>query len=418
MTRQVQPLRGLLCLVVLVLGTGLISCGDDPADPTSPEQLLLEKAVKAVWGETDPDSVQSLRQRSRYETVASSAAVPAPVSQVEILAAGPKRYRKQRLAPFGIVEVFAMDGDEVWATIDGTLVPLTEEEATRRRLQPWLVQISKIAPLRDTKLFDLDHKGIVELDNGSRVEELRVIPKEYDGLELVFDFDPDSHLPQRVVMMNKRSREELAIELSDYRSINGVQVAHRVLGFRNGKQVSTEIIESIELDVDLGAAPFKKPEHTGRDLVVEKSASLSGPLAYCVHEGDADDAKEIFDTVAKLREWIEERGFIIVGPLVVMRNRPQPAGTSPELRTLVGIAVGALAKDPIIEAGSAFGWMSLEAQPALCLTHVGEASSEDLIAKLATAAAERGSSRSGPPLEIIFSADGKTRQIQLPIRKL
>lgn len=367
------------------------------------ESELLEAAIRTQWGDRDPTVLHSYAATTRHGDAAEGN------EAILRTTFGPGgRYREERTwETFGITEVFAMDGEgNAWASFDATVVPLTEAEIERRKLQPWLFQVSHLTPLRDPERFRLEHDGRQELPDGRAVDRLRVRSRGEMPVELLLDFDVDTRLLAEVTLLDDRE-QRLTVRLSDYRTVDGVQVAHRLVSLRDDVPVATQTVMSVTIDADIDEGVFERPLDLNRDAIIEKR-TMGGLVARAIHHGEDDD---IDDTVRDLRGWIEKSGLAIVGPLVYSPAR----GGDEDAEGAVSIAVTRLDSEKTPVEREDVGLRTLAPRRALCMTHVGDADTVDLVARVGAEAARRGLTVAGPPLEIFFSQDRRTRQIQLPV---
>ena len=384
---------------------------DDGQDPESVERQLLDRAISALWGNVDPASIHSLRTRS---TVTGNIPDLTPGLQVETYCDEEDRYREVRdYDASGIKEIFAVFGEDCWASVDSTVIPLEPSEIQEHRLQPWLFRISKLVALRDAERFELEHLGLETLATGEVVERLQVTPKDKPLLELVFDFMKDSHLLRRVKLINRNSDEELMLVLDDYRAVEGIQFAHRRVAHRDGKKLARQIVETVELNPVMDKSLFRTPLDLNRDAIIEKK-SLAGFFAFAEHRGDPEDLGE---TVDELKEWIQNNPLDMIGPLTVL-NAENDGGDEEPRTTPMTVCIGIRRPDAgqSTTARKGFGVRQLDSHRALCMTHVGETKTALLVERLRVRAKELGLQPAGPTLEIRFSLDGKTRQIQLPVK--
>jgi effector-binding domain-containing protein len=405
--RNSSPVWGLLLTLMTLLA--VTGCGGDSADPESSERILLEKAIKATWGERDPATLTTYRQITHWRGPAEAESGPA--TEVEILV-GPKgNYREVRRHPYGITEVFATDGETAWASVDGTVVPLSETYVDQRSLQPWLIEVSRLAPLRDADRFRLDHRGTEKLDDGTEVESLAVTSSEQPGLKIILQFDPTDHLVRRVALQMKGHKPERALRFDDYREVDGVQVAHRVLALLDEEPLKRQSLQKVEFEPQIESSLFSRPLDLNRDTIKDKGAGLNGCIASTMHDGDAD---EIFDTADRLRGWLKDAGMTMTGPLVITEDS-QAEG---EGALRVGIAVSRPDDATMAElkGDEAYRIDDVEAGRVLSLTHVGTEARKDLIARLRARALELELETAGEAIEIVFSPDRQMRQIQLPVR--
>ena len=396
-------------IVALVLGLALffgVGCPDEKVE-RDPADLFLDKAVTAMWGKRDVATIHSARTLAVFRHSDQT-------FEIETLVKLPDRYREVRRA-HGITEVHALLGEEAWASVDGAVVPLEATEQGRLRMQPWLFEISKLAPLKDRKRFVVRHAGEVKDAVLGTLVRLAVRPKESSDVEMRFDFDGVSHVLRRVELENEANDEILSLVLEDYRAVDGVQVAHRLISSKNGKLYAAETVREIAFNAAVDDAAFRKPVDLSRDRIHLKEKCVGGLMAIVEHRGDPTD---IADSLEDLKEWITENGLDIAGPLVVTAietaatvaadTRPD----APPIQLMVPVSMPPQGFKPKERPG--FALRTLPERPVLCITCVG-ASGGEAEAQLRARAKADGRKVSGPVLEVRFSPDGGTRQLQLPV---
>lgn len=400
---------GVSLLLLLICWGSVPACGDRGADPESPERRLLDQAISAAFGESDPTAPRTYRQVTRWE--GSDAERPGPVTEVEVLVGRDERYRESRRHPYGITEVFATNGETAWASVDGTVVPLSEQDLAQRSLQPWLIEVSRLAPLRDADRFRLEHGGRETIENIGEVESLTVTSDEQPGLEITLQFDVTTHRVRRVAL-NARGRDfERSLVLDDYRAVDGVQIAHRILAYRDDELLKRQIVREAAFDAAANESVFEKPLDLNRDAIVDKPQGLSGALVSMRHEGDEED---VFDTVETLRNWIEEAELVTAGPLTIQSE--EATGGTTVLRVAIVIETPGAEATAAATADEAVTIETRDASRVLSLTHVGEVVRAELVTRLEARAQELGLTPAGTPIELFFSTDGRLRQVQLPVR--
>lgn len=407
-TRFRRTLPALALGLAAVMTLGLFWGGwwsDTAADPKGPEQVLLDKAIAAMWGQTPDGFLQSVRITS---TVSHSDTVYELDTWYQT---DKERYREERRHSFGISEVKCLLGDKSWASVDEVVVPLDEAETARLRIQPWLFTVSLLKPLKDTEKFDLEHLGASTLADGRGVERLRVEPLGR-GFEIMFEFLSDTWLVNAVTLTDQKSREEMRIELSDYRDVEGIKFAYRIESFRNKKPYATDVLDAVALNVAAEDSLFTEPAERKTDLIIEKN-TIDGLMAQAPFDGTDD----LEDVVEDLKEWIRDNELEIAGPLVILDPSAQeaPAARTRNRKNTVCIPVSSPTKGRDVKNRDGFKLAHVGAERALCLTHVGTRPNDALLEQLCSAAKEKDLTCTGAARIIHFSLDGKTRQIQIPV---
>ncbi|MFT7620224.1 MAG: hypothetical protein ACI97A_003881 [Planctomycetota bacterium] len=407
--------RAAVLLLALVISM-VLGCGADPADPKSPEQVLLDKAILGLWGETSPDSVVALETRSTLTATQSDFTA---TFELETLLASDKCYREvRRWKDFDIREEFVQGPSKSWRLVDGTVVEMKdiEKDALPESRENWLFEISKLNCLKDTARFKLKHQGRHKNAKGLEVERLEVFDQVRAGSQLTLDFSVATWLVERVTLEADGSDDTFTLVLSDYRSIDGVQFPHQIDSLENDAPFAQQRQISYVINPSWKKESFEAPVDLNRDAINLKP-SIGGLFATAPLSGpDAD----IPSAIAELKTWIEDNKLEVNGPLMVIRQLARaPKKTGPDLipdRVAIAVKVPkSEIKQKIIESKT-FSLMKIESQRSLCLTQVGS-KPFDLIKKQIEEQGKGGQIKStGAALEIYFSPEGTIRQFQVPVQ--
>lgn len=401
--------------LLIALFSILVSCGSDPADPKSPEQVLLDKAIHALWGDVLPETVVSLGTRS---VMTATQADFTDIFEMETLLASDKCYREVRQwKDFEIREEFVQGPKKTWRLVDGTVVEMKdiEEESLPETRQYWLFEISKLDCLKDTLRFKLKHKGRHKNADGKEVERLEVFDQVRSGSQLTLDFAVDSWLVERVTLEVDSSDDSFTLVLRDYRPIKGVQFPHEIDSLENDKPFAQQRQISYEINPSWKKESFQAPVDLNRDAISTKK-SIGGLFATFDLKGPKAD---VADAISQLKTWIGDSKLEVNGPLVVIRqlNRDPKKTAKESVPDRVAIAV----KEPkpeakkSLEKATPFGLLKLESQRSLCRTQVGIEPFVTIKSQIQKQSQGTKLKSSGVALEIYFSPEGTIRQVQIPI---
>ncbi|HGY92065.1 MAG TPA: hypothetical protein ENK43_12920 [Planctomycetes bacterium] len=409
-------IKGRKTLVGLLFGGLLVltACKDPAAAPSSPEQVLLDAAIHAIWGDKDPASLRSMETVSRV--MDSSAPSTEPFARIQSWM-GPKKFLERRnWLQLGLTEKTGFDGKDVWATIDGKRIPISKAKEAEIRLQPLLFEMSRIAPLKSTERFALEARGRVAVGTDEVMERLEVRPKNVDGVEMIFDFDPENHLLRQVTLQLEND-ETMTLILDDYQPVDGIRFPRRIEGRRRGRFHSLQIRDEIRINTEPPAEAFAPPVDR-RDDEIRRKSSLGGRVAYAIHEGSIDDVE---DTIEELQNWLKECEAPVVGPLALLEpldptRPPHPDGESSPLTAC--IAVGPLPHtEPSTRPPKSMGFKTLTPHPCFERTFSGDEDRTTVIASLKRAITKAGLKSTGPVIEVFFTPDRMIRQIQVPVEQ-
>lgn len=160
--------------------------------------------------------------------------------------------------------VIAFDGRQAW-TIDPFLGAGTAERLTGRQAADVWDQADFDGPLVNyrTKGHQISFVGDERLD-GRLIHRLRVRKK--NGRVQEFLIDAATNLELRTITTVVRDGETLTLEadFEDYRSIDGVMVAHRIRTIVAGQLASELAVEKVEFDVPIAADAFSSAQSPSR----------------------------------------------------------------------------------------------------------------------------------------------------------
>lgn len=103
----------------------------------------------------------------------------------------------------------------------------------------------------------LEFLGTVEEEN---MDHMKLTTDEGD--ELHFYLDRESHLIAfiRSTQVMGGSETEVEVNLSEYKNVKGIPVAHRMVTKMGGEEVTTVQIDKVEINKKLGLDLFEKPQ--------------------------------------------------------------------------------------------------------------------------------------------------------------
>ncbi len=404
-------------IVAALLGllATLVSCGPDPADPKSPEQVLLDKAITSLWGDVSPASIQSLQTHS---TLVESQDDFSSTFELDTLMASANSYREIRQwKNFGVREEFIQGPKSSWHVVDGAVVDLEPRDPKNDlpSQQSWLFEISKLAVLKDTERFDLKHRGHHKNEQKEDVERLEVHDKERPNITLTFDFTVSTGLIERVTMEDSSKDMSFTLILRDYRPIEGIQFAHEIDSLENGKPHAQQRSIVYQLNPTWKPEWFEAPKDLKQDRIISKQ-SIAGSFAYAHLVGGDENIPE---TISNLKSWIEEKKLEINGPLIVIHPTEAPKTDSRPVQGPARVAIAVKIPDPefIARLGKSetFGIVELVPQPVKCVTEVGKKLLEEIRKEFLVHANPVTIKPGANILEIYFSPEGTIRQVQFPV---
>ncbi len=398
---------GALCLVIG-------ACGEAPttADKASEEIQLLEVGIAALWNDGPMVPIEGVEVRSIYRQNANDA------GERITSHTRPRTSRYHESRRFrGIQIVQALNGDEAWATVDGTLVPVPEKERALLRLHPFLFSVSLLRTLKDATSFELDFKGAVTLENQIHAQRLEVSPIGegiLSKMTIILDFGTRDHLVRRVELRTKGVNEAHILFMDDYRPVaihdtpsSHMMVAFRLTAYRDETILGSESVKSVTFNKATTNGLFDKPQPESIGHLLKPC--VDGRVAFAeIPAAESTDTESIVD---ELKEWVEANNLQAAGPLVYRHELS--ADETRISRVFIPIASG----ENTPKAHKVFAIEQSPPSLALCQTFADKGNLSRTLAALRTGADENGRSPRQAAYEVHFTPDGSTRQIQLLLKE-
>lgn len=289
-THRIPPLGvldevGLLTMTVLLVGTVLLAgsiAEAQEATATPREQgaaaasELYQRCLEALGGAASVRKSLDAHLVANVRTLAQAPGLEVRTRLTLYTRADGARRLEQEIQ--GQRQVISTNGKESWQTDqDGNVADLDPRAlATLEldRLQQQLLteyarlnyDLTSIPGPEPTLAF---RRQISEAPGSDKAPGSSESPRsrESPGDELRFVLDARTHLPVRIELLASdpwsQKPVRIAIELSDYRPVNGVQLAHRAVLSRNGKAVQEVTIESARLGERPADDLFRRPAPRG-----------------------------------------------------------------------------------------------------------------------------------------------------------
>ena len=225
-----------------------------PAESAAKARAILDQAIEALGGPMylrlrDSDCTAKFAGFERSGEIGG-------LGEVRVLRRLPDKNRTEYDKRGDIVTVYA--GDKGW-TLDRSGV----EEMPAGEIAAYQEQLKNDAHyiLR----YRLNEPGLVLRYGGSEVVDLKQVDwvevSDKDGRNVRIAIDRSSHFPVRFVVTTHDSsgvRTEMTTVYSNYRPVNGVQMAFQVSRFRNGQQISQVFYLSCKYNTGLAGDLFSR----------------------------------------------------------------------------------------------------------------------------------------------------------------
>jgi outer membrane lipoprotein-sorting protein len=225
-----------------------------PAESAARARAILNQAIEALGGPMylrlrDADCTARFAGFERSGEIGG-------LGEVRVLRQSPDKNRTEYDKRGDIVTVYA--GDQGW-TLDRSGVeelPASDIAAYREQLQNDANFILR---------YRLDEPGLILRYGGTEVVDLKQVDwvevGDAEGRNVRIAVDRSSHFPVRFVVTTRDSdgaRAEMTTVYSNYRPVNGVQMAFQVSRFRNGQQISQVFYTRCKYNTNLADDLFSR----------------------------------------------------------------------------------------------------------------------------------------------------------------
>lgn len=253
--------RFLLASCVLALWAAAVPARADDADDAKAVKELIAKAIKAHGGKDVLTKYKASENKMKGTVHVMGMAID---FTGEVAYQAPNRMRIEIDAEVGgmtfkTIQVLA--GDKGWISTNGKVSKMTKDMLAEGKEQFHSGAVTRLVVL-EQKGYTLSPLGEAKV-NGREAVGVRVAHKGYRDVSLYFD--KKTHM---LVKSETRGKDLMAggeeytgeTFYSDYKKVDGVQVAHKVVVKRDGKKyVEGEITES-KVAEKLDDSVFAKPE--------------------------------------------------------------------------------------------------------------------------------------------------------------
>lgn len=280
---------------------------EEGAPPRAP---LLERAITALGGASKLGTIRSVRSRARAVESGRRSDLRIHV-QLE-----PDRYRHD--VDTGDAHfVHGFDGTEMWATLDGVPAPVPEDDVKRMEEQMLLGRCGLLVGLKESEDIEVEELGVRD-----ELEWLKVTFSKESAGPFLLGFDKAKALLRRVEWKSKMPgnliRSDAALDLDDYRAVDGVMVAFALVIRVSDKVVYEEALVEIRFNEPVGAELFRQPAAPAQSPIIKRDATELHAAYLDFVPGDAEDAERI------LTSFISEFDLARNGPSFRMIENERP----------------------------------------------------------------------------------------------
>jgi hypothetical protein len=219
----------------------------------SPASRLIDRAIEAKGGLERLRAVRTARADTQTTLVTAGGRIETASSTY---IAYPDRYRVEASLPSGrLVQVYA--GGDAWVRSPAGLVEASPEDRERFRAGAGRDIISLL--LRAER-GEISARALPEVREGAqRLQVLELAPDTRDAVTLFLDPATALVVKQRYTADGPAGAAEAEELFSDYRTVDGIQVAFRAVVRQAGATVVEREVTRFAINIPLDDALFRKP---------------------------------------------------------------------------------------------------------------------------------------------------------------
>jgi len=235
----------------------LASAGRAPAEETP--RALIEKAIRAHGGQEKLARYKAVRTKTRGSMDVNGISVTYTSRAAAQL---PSQLRNELSVSAGGIKVAALEvlsGDKAWLRAMGETQELSEERVAELRETLYAAGIGSLTPLLEAGAYTLTPLASLKVQ-GRPALGVRVVSERHKDIDLYFD--DESGL---LVMSRRRSLDAngkgvlLETFYRDFKKIDGLQTATRLLLFHDGKKAMEGFVTEIQFVDKLEDGEFARP---------------------------------------------------------------------------------------------------------------------------------------------------------------
>lgn len=229
-----------LLALTLVLGLAV------PAAAQDAPKTIIEKAVKAHGG-------ADLLTKFTAQKVSSKGTIAIMGMDIELTATSLTQYPNKRKVT-GTLSIMGnelkiaqvLNGDSLSVSINGQPLPLNDDQKAEEKHELYADSLTRLVPLLKGDEYILKAGPEVAVNGDPAVS---VVVEHAKHKPVTLSFDKKTGLLVRLAYKGTDDGAEVDKETtySEFKAVQGVQVAHKEVGLKNGKKEVDMTIEKVEL---------------------------------------------------------------------------------------------------------------------------------------------------------------------------
>jgi hypothetical protein len=237
----------LAALIVLIAASAV------RADDQGEARKIVDKAIVAMGGEANLAKYKAMTFKGKGTFYGMGQGLP---YTGDWAAEPPHRFRMSIEGAF----ILVLNGDKGWVSAGGATSEMTKEQLEATKEDNYAHWVTLLTPLKD-KGFSLSAIGEEKIENRPAVG-VKVTHKGHRDINIYFDKETNLlvKVSRRATPADQGGKEVLVEQfLSDYKEVNGVKVAAKMVDKRDGQPYVDGEIFDVKLAEKLDDKVFDKP---------------------------------------------------------------------------------------------------------------------------------------------------------------
>jgi outer membrane lipoprotein-sorting protein len=250
-------MQKIMCLTVVALTSVGVVRADDKAET----RAIIDKAIKAMGGKEKLAKEKAATFKAKGKYYGMGAAID---YTGDFAVQPPDKLRFQmdfEVNGMKINFTFVFDGKKGWTKINDKTTAMDKEALAEAREDMYAGRVEALIPLVKAKGYELSPVGEVKVGDHDAVG-IRVSHKGHRDINLFFDKKTGLLLKsERTIKDQMMGGKEMSQErlLSDYKEVDGVKRAMKVVIKRDGKKFVVSEISDLETKEKIDDSEFGKP---------------------------------------------------------------------------------------------------------------------------------------------------------------
>jgi hypothetical protein len=246
---------GYFCsLACLLLSVDLVRGGDD--DPGA--RALLAKAIKAAGGDDNLSKIKATTLKGRGNINIGDQKIDFTAEWIIQGMTQEKFEVDATLMGMNFKILKVINGDKGWQSINGMTADLSKDDLAAEKHGLYASHLQQLVPLKD-KAYKLAPLGEVKVKDKDAIG-ISVSCKDHTDVSLYFDKKTYLLLKAQTRVNDQGKEMDEETFFSEYKAVDGVQMPHKIIIYRDGKPFVDGDISEIRLHATrLDDSVFAKP---------------------------------------------------------------------------------------------------------------------------------------------------------------